>query len=205
MSQRIQVDRISGRGLPLRGQDVDTDRIIPARYLRAITFDGLEAHVFEDDRGQLEQAGQMHPFSNPAYQGAAILLVNRNFGCGSSREHAPQALQRWGIRAVVGESFSEIFFGNSLIIGLPCLAVAAGDIEAAMSAVESQPDLEIAVSVGDLSVRVGDRNVPATMPPAARNVLLDGTWDATILLLENDDQVRAVAARLPYISGFPPP
>ena len=138
MSQRTPVDRISGRALPLRGQDVDTDRIIPARYLRAITFDGLEAHVFEDDRLQLEQAGHMHPFSNPVYQGAAILLVNRNFGCGSSREQAPQALQRWGIRAVVGESFSEIFFGNSLIIGLPCFAVPAAEIEAAMSAVESR-------------------------------------------------------------------
>jgi 3-isopropylmalate/(R)-2-methylmalate dehydratase small subunit len=202
MSQRMPVDRISGRALPLRGQDVDTDRIIPARYLRAITFDGLEAHVFEDDRLQLEQAGQMHPFSNPAYQGAAILLVNRNFGCGSSREHAPQALQRWGIRAVIGESFSEIFFGNSLIIGLPCFAVPAAEVEAAMSAVESRPDLEIAVSVADLSVQFDDRIVTATMPPAARHVLVDGAWDATILLLENDDQVRRVASRLPYISGF---
>jgi 3-isopropylmalate/(R)-2-methylmalate dehydratase small subunit len=202
MSERMRIDRIAGRALPLRGQDVDTDRIIPARYLRAITFDGLEQHVFEDDRHQLAEAGLVHPFSCPAYQGASILLVNRNFGCGSSREHAPQALNRWGIKAVVGESFSEIFFGNSLIIGLPCLAIPSDEVEALMAEIETDPSHELAVSVNDLTVRTGDRVIRASMPAPARNALVEGLWDATVLLLENDEDVRRVAARLPYLSGF---
>jgi 3-isopropylmalate/(R)-2-methylmalate dehydratase small subunit len=202
MTGRLQIDRIAGRALPLRGQDVDTDRIIPARYLRAITFDGLERYVFEDDRRQLEEAGLVHPFSHPAYQGASILLVNRNFGCGSSREHAPQALNRWGIKAVVGESFSEIFFGNSLIIGLPCLSIPAAEVEALMAEVESDPTRELRVSVKEMTVRIGDRVIAASMPAPARNALIEGLWDATVLLLENEEDVRRVAARLPYISGF---
>jgi 3-isopropylmalate/(R)-2-methylmalate dehydratase small subunit len=202
MSARLRIDRIAGRALPLRGQDVDTDRIIPARYLRAITFEGLEQYVFEDDRRQLAEAGRIHPFSNPRYRGASILLVNRNFGCGSSREHAPQALHRWGIKAVVGESFSEIFFGNAFIIGLPCLSVGAADIEALMTEVEAEPSRELRVSVKDLTVQSGGRVIAASMPVPAQTGLVEGLWDATALLLENDDEVRRIAARLPYMSGF---
>src|SRR5687768_3769426 len=117
-----RITRVDGRGLPMRGDDIDTDRIMPARFLRSVTFEGLEQHVFEDERSGSaagEGARQQHPFDDPRYRGASILVVNRNFGCGSSREHAPQALHRSGIRAIIGESFSEIFFGNSLMIGLP--------------------------------------------------------------------------------------
>jgi 3-isopropylmalate/(R)-2-methylmalate dehydratase small subunit len=202
MTARPAVDRIEGRGLPLRGQDIDTDRIIPARYLRAITFDGLEQHVFEDDRRQLAEAGLVHPFSNAAYQGASILLVNRNFGCGSSREHAPQALNRWGIKAVVGESFSEIFFGNSLIIGLPCLSILASDLESLMAGIEADPSHELRVSVRSLTVEMNGHVSRASMPAPAQAALVEGLWDATVLLLENDEDVRRVASRLPYMSGF---
>src|SRR5437763_10773705 len=149
------IDKIAGRAVPLRGHDIDTDRIIPARFLKSVTFEGLETHVFEDDRKQLAERGGLHPFSNPRYTGAAVLVVNGNFGCGSSREHAPQALQRWGIRAVVGESFSEIFFGNSVVLGMPCLTVTAADAEALLTAVEADPQAELTVSVAGQSVQLG--------------------------------------------------
>ena len=196
------IDTISGRALPLRGHDIDTDRIIPARFLKCVSFEGLEAHAFEDDRKQLEERGQVHPFSNPRYAGARILLVNGNFGCGSSREHAPQAIQRWGIRAVVGESFSEIFFGNSVALGMPCLTVSADVAEALLSSVEADPQAEVTVSVRDQSVAVNGKKYPAAIPAGAREALTGGTWDATGLLLDDFDQVRNVAKSLPYVSGF---
>lgn len=194
----LRIEYVQGTALPMRGHDIDTDRILPARFLRAVTFDGLEAHLFEDDR----RAARDHPFSNPCYQGSAILLVNRNFGCGSSREHAPQALVRWGIRAVVGESFSEIFFGNSVALGLPCLSVSSKEIEALMAEVEEKPDARLMVSIPDLTIESPRLTVGGAMPQAAQAAFLGGAWDATALLLEHEDEIRAVAARLPYISGF---
>jgi 3-isopropylmalate/(R)-2-methylmalate dehydratase small subunit len=196
------IDSISGRGIPLRGHDIDTDRIIPARYLKSVTFEGLETHAFEDDRTQLAERGQMHPFSNPRYAGARVLIVNGNFGCGSSREHAPQAIQRWGIRAVVGESFSEIFFGNSVALGMPCLTVSSSDAEALLSAVEQDPQAEVTVSVGEQSVEVNGKKYQASIPAGAREAFTAGTWDATGLLLDDFDRVRDVADSLPYVSGF---
>ena len=191
-----RITSVAGRGLPLRGHDIDTDRIIPARYLKAVSFEGLERHVFADDR-----AATPHPFDAPAYQGASVLLVNRNFGCGSSREHAPQALQRWGIRAIVGESYSEIFFGNAVQLGLPCVTVAAGDIERLMEAVERHPGQEIRVDLESLTVTAGEIRAPAVMPPAARDALTSGLWDGTGLLLADFDAVRALANTLPYVTG----
>jgi 3-isopropylmalate/(R)-2-methylmalate dehydratase small subunit len=196
------IDRVSGRGLPLRGHDIDTDRIIPARFLKSVTFEGLETHAFEDDRKQLAERGQMHPFSDPKYAGARILIVNRNFGCGSSREHAPQAIQRWGIRAVVGESFSEIFFGNSVALGMPCLTVSARDAEDLLAAVEANPTADVALSVSEQTVEVNGRKYQASIPAGAREAFTRGTWDATGLLLDDFDQVKAVAKSLPYVSGF---
>src|SRR6266850_959287 len=144
-AEKIQV--IEGRALPLRGDDMDTDRIMPARFLRSITFEGLEAHVFEDDRLAATRAGQVHPFDESTYQGASILLVNRNFGSGSSREHAPQGLHRSGIRAVVGESFAEIFFGNSLMIGLACVTAAPKDVDTLMRLAEEDPAVQFRVDL----------------------------------------------------------
>ena len=191
-----RITSVAGRGLPLRGHDIDTDRIIPARYLKAVTFEGLERHVFADDR-----AAGPHPFDTPAYQGASVLLVNRNFGCGSSREHAPQALQRWGIRAIVGEGYSEIFFGNAVQLGLPCVTVSTGDIDRLMEAVERDPRQDIRVDLESLTVTAGEIQAPAGMPPAARDALTSGLWDGTGLLLADFDAVRALANTLPYVTG----
>jgi 3-isopropylmalate/(R)-2-methylmalate dehydratase small subunit len=144
----------------------------------------------------------VHAFSNPRYRGASVLLVNGNFGCGSSREHAPQALQRWGIRAVIGESFSEIFFGNSVVLGMPCLTVSAQDAEALQAAAETDPSVEFTISVAGQSIEVGGTRYHAAVPPGAREALTSGRWDSTGALLDHFEQVRAVAAQLPYINGF---
>jgi 3-isopropylmalate/(R)-2-methylmalate dehydratase small subunit len=196
-----RVVRVEGHALPLRGHDVDTDRIIPARYLRAVSFEGLEAHVFEDDRRSWTGPGP-HPFDAPQYRYSRVLVVNRNFGCGSSREHAPQAIQRWGIHAIVGESFSEIFFGNSLALGLPCVTVGAEDAAWLQQMVEGQPDATVAIDLEALQLRAGSRTIPIAVPASARDALITGAWDATGLLLEGFAEVEAVAARLPYVKGF---
>jgi 3-isopropylmalate/(R)-2-methylmalate dehydratase small subunit len=193
---------IRGTGVPVPGHDIDTDRIIPARFLKSITFEGLDQHVFEDDRTGARQRGETHPFDEPAYQGAAVLFVNRNFGCGSSREHAPQALQRWGIQAVIGESYSEIFFGNSLALGLPCITVSDADANALIEAVTRNPKAAVTVDVPALTISVGELTVRATMPKSAHEALVTGAWDATGMLLAGFEEVQAVAARLPYVRGF---
>ena len=193
-----KISEISGSGLPLRGDSIDTDRIIPARFLKSISFEGLEQHLFEDDRLQ----DGTHPVSNPAYAGSAVLLVNANFGCGSSREHAPQAIRRWGIRAVVGESFSEIFFGNSVALGLPCLTAAHEDIERLQTAVERDPSTMITVNLDAETISGGGVTAKATLPAAARESFLDGTWDATALLLDRFEEVEEVVGRLPYVTGW---
>ena len=192
------VDRLEGSGLPLRGDNIDTDRIIPARFLKAVTFDGLGDHVFEDDREALAD----HPFSNPAYQHARVLLTNDNFGSGSSREHAPQALKRWGISVCVGESFSEIFRGNSLAIGLPCVTVSHEDIERLMNVVEATPSARFTLVLSDRTLTVDGTSVSVGIEDSARDAFLTGTWDATGMLLDDFDVVRGVASRVPYIRGF---
>jgi 3-isopropylmalate/(R)-2-methylmalate dehydratase small subunit len=197
-----QIRQVHGRALPLRGDNVDTDRIIPARFLRSITFEGLEKHLFEDDRKQLVAAGQQHPLDDARYGGASILLTNANFGCGSSREHAPQAIHRHGIHAVVGESFSEIFFGNSVALGMPCVTADAATLAALMQLVESQPGTDVAVDLDRMTVIAGGTTYGIKLPAAARESFLDGTWDATGLLLDRFEEVEAVAARLPYVSGW---
>jgi 3-isopropylmalate/(R)-2-methylmalate dehydratase small subunit len=196
-AENARVREIRGTGLPVRGEDIDTDRIIPARFLKSISFEGLEDHLFEDDRQQLAT----HPASNPAYRSATVMLVNTNFGCGSSREHAPQAIRRRGIRAVIGQSFSEIFFGNSLVLGMPCPTASAETLSALMTAVERDPSTEIVVDLSTMRVTANGQAYELSLPPAAREAFLDGSWDATGLLLERFEEVEAVAARLPYVSG----
>jgi 3-isopropylmalate/(R)-2-methylmalate dehydratase small subunit len=201
------IDRVSGRALPMRGDSIDTDRIMPARFLRAITFSGLEEHLFEDDRREADARakvgnGRPHPFSDPAYAGATVLLVNANFGCGSSREHAPQALHRWGIRAVVGESFSEIFFSNSVARGIPCVAVTRDAAGALMTLVETNPAAVVDVSLSEMRVSAGGDSYRVELAASARESFLTGHWDATGLLLREPEAITRVASALPYVTGF---
>jgi 3-isopropylmalate/(R)-2-methylmalate dehydratase small subunit len=183
----------------LRGEDIDTDRIIPARFLRAVTFDGLGEHAFEDDR---KQAKGNHPLDDARFAGASILIVGRNFGCGSSREHAPQSLMRSGFRAFVGESFAEIFFGNCVALGVPAVTLPRAELERLMDVVELDPTQELLLDLaaGTLASRLGVQRV--SMPAGARGQLLEGTWDATAVLLEARDTVKRTAERLPYVAGF---
>jgi 3-isopropylmalate/(R)-2-methylmalate dehydratase small subunit len=193
---------VTGRALPLAGDEIDTDRIMPARHLRAITFDGLERHLFGDDRAHMARQGLVHPLDDPRFAGASLMIVNRNFGCGSSREHAPQGLARAGIRAIVGESFSEIFFGNSVMLGMPAVTAAPADVAALQAAVEQDPQLEVRLDLETMRVTAGRLDVAVQLPPPARDALLTGRWDGLGLLLEDFDAVRAAAARLPYLRRF---
>jgi len=197
-----KITQIDGRGIPLRGNDIDTDRIIPARFLVTVTFEGLERHVFEDDRKSAVHPYNRHPFDVGQYQGASILVVNSNFGCGSSREHAPQALQRWGIKAVIGESFAEIFFGNSVMIGMPCVTAAADDVQAVMKRIETNPEARVHIDLVAGTCEVAGFRCAVSMPPNVRDAFTSGAWDTTGMLLSDFDQVQATAARLPYVSGF---
>jgi 3-isopropylmalate/(R)-2-methylmalate dehydratase small subunit len=192
------VTQVHGQGLPLRGHDIDTDRIMPARFLVAVSFEGLEQHLFEDDR----KADPGHVFNDPRFAGASILVVNTNFGCGSSREHAPQGLVRAGYRAIVGESFSEIFQGNTAMLGMPCFVASHDDIERLQTLVAKTPDVVIAADVASGTITAGALRITATLPPALRDGFLSGQWNPTAMLLDRFDDVRAVAARLPYIRGF---
>ena len=198
-----KITGVSGRGVPVRGNDIDTDRIMPARFLRAITFEGLEKHVFEDDRkGGGTHPYNRHPFDVSSFQGASVLVVNANFGCGSSREHAPQGLHRWGINAIVGESFAEIFFGNSVMIGLPCVIASPDDVRTLQDIIERSPETPIRIDLAAGTCVAGDLNLKVSMPPKAREALMTGAWDTTGLLLDHYEEVDAASNRLPYVSGF---
>jgi 3-isopropylmalate/(R)-2-methylmalate dehydratase small subunit len=192
------IREVAGRGLPLRGHDIDTDRIMPARFLVAVSFEGLEQHLFEDDR----KADPDHAFNDPRYNGASILVVNTNFGCGSSREHAPQGLVRAGYRAIVGESFSEIFQGNAAILGLPCFVASHDDVDRLQTLIEKTPGVVIAADIASGAITAGPLTLSAGLPAALRDGFLSGQWDPTATLLDRFDEVRAVAARLPYVNGF---
>jgi 3-isopropylmalate/(R)-2-methylmalate dehydratase small subunit len=204
MSQLVKITRVSGRPIPLRGNDIDTDRIIPARYLKAVTFDGLGAAAFYDERFDAEGRSKGHVMDDPRFQakGPRVAVVNKNFGCGSSREHAPQAMLRWGVKALVGESFADIFFGNCVALGMPCVTASEADVAQLMAAVEADPTRELVVDVDALTATYGPLSLRVHLPAGIRNQFLEGTWDATRVLLEATPQIKATAARLPYVSGF---
>ena len=189
--------QVTGRGVPVRGADIDTDRIIPARYLRTVTFENLGDHAFEDDR-----AGGEHPFDDLRYKGSGVLVANANFGCGSSREHAPQALMRWGIKAFVAESFAEIFFGNCTTLGLPCVTAATVNVQRLQAAVEADPREEVVVDVQARVVRFGQGEFEVSIPNGVREQLVSGNWDSLGQLLDVQEDVAVLAAGLPYTSSF---
>ena len=193
-----KIVEITARGIPLFLDDIDTDRIIPARYLRCVTFEGLGEHAFEDDRQQDPQ----HPFNNSKYHGAGVLVAGRNFGCGSSREHAPQALMRWGIQAVVAESFAEIFFGNCIANGIPPVCADREHLQQLAATIEDDPELQVTVDLANLTVSCGDLKIPCRMQDGARQSLITGNWDFLSQLLEAEPQIRATAQKLPYVTGF---
>ncbi|MBD2327172.1 3-isopropylmalate dehydratase small subunit [Alkalinema sp. FACHB-956] len=192
-----EVKSVTGRGVPLVGNDVDTDRIIPARFLKCVTFDGLGEHAFADDRTQLNR---QHPFDLPQYQGANILVVNGNFGCGSSREHAPQAISKWGIQAIVGESFAEIFFGNCIALGVPCVTVTPEVAKTLQAQLQADPQRALTVNLETMQVTCGDLVAPISMGDGPRQMFVTGQWDATGQLVAQADSTRQVADRLPYIA-----
>ena len=192
-----QISIISGTDIPLTGNDIDTDRIIPARFLRCVTFDGLGASVFEDDRIQLK--GE-HPFDLPQFQGANILVVNSNFGCGSSREHAPQALAKWGIKLVIGESFSEIFFGNCVAMGIPCVTADPATTTRLQEILRADPKTPVTVNLNALQVQCGDFTALVSIGEGSRQQLTNGTWDACGQLVANLSQTKVTAAKLPYVA-----
>jgi 3-isopropylmalate/(R)-2-methylmalate dehydratase small subunit len=194
------IDRVEARACVLRGDDIDTDRIIPARFLRAISFDGLGEHAFEDDR---IQAKGDHPLDDERFVGAGILIVGANFGCGSSREHAPQALMRWGFRAFIGLSFAEIFAGNCTALGLPYVTLEADDLAALMDSVVLDPEQEVVVDLEARTVTSRAGPFAATLPDGVRRQLLEGSWNATHVLLDAGDAIEAAAARIPYLGDFP--
>ncbi|MBE7386157.1 MAG: 3-isopropylmalate dehydratase small subunit [Leptolyngbya sp. SIO1E4] len=191
-----QVKAIAGRGIPLTGDDIDTDRIIPARFLRCVTFDGLGQQVFADDRAQL--TGQ-HSFDQPHYQGAEIFVVNRNFGCGSSREHAPQAIARWGIKALIGESFAEIFFGNCVAMGVPCVTVNAEVAQTLQAKIAAHPQQPLELNLETLTITMADYQAAVAIAAGPRQMFLSGTWDACGQLVAQASAIQATAAQLPYI------
>ncbi|WP_319633173.1 3-isopropylmalate dehydratase small subunit [Romeriopsis navalis] len=192
-----EIKTVAGRAVPLVGNDIDTDRIIPARFLKCVTFDGLGEHVFADDRQQL---GGSHPFDQSQYQGAKVLVVNRNFGCGSSREHAPQAIAKWGITAIVGESFAEIFFGNCVALGVPCVKVDSETALALQKRVTADPQVSVSVDLEHMQVNCGDFVGTIAMGDGPRQMFVTGKWDATGQLVAQESATRATAAKLPYIT-----
>jgi 3-isopropylmalate/(R)-2-methylmalate dehydratase small subunit len=195
-----KITKVQGRGVYVGGDDIDTDRIIPARFMKCVTFDGLGQYLFNDVRFEENGAQKAHPLNDPKHAGATVLLSNANFGCGSSREHAPQAIAKFGFKAVVAESFAEIFFGNSTTLGMPCVSVTRDAVLALAKAIEADPNVELTLDLEKGTVSAGSLSFPATMKPAARDALVKGEWDPIGQLLDGAEQVKKTAANLPYLT-----
>ena len=202
MSDEVEipsVEEVSGTGVAIRGNDIDTDQIIPARFMKVVTFDGLGQFAFFDQRFTDDDEQKDHPMNEPEHQDASVMVVNANFGCGSSREHAPQALMRWGIDALIGESFAEIFAGNCLALGIPTLEADAETIEELQAWVEANPDGEIEIDVAAETVTYDGKTVDVDVDDAQRKALVEGVWDTTALMKSNEQAIEETAESLPYV------
>lgn len=195
-----KITKINGRAVPIVGDDIDTDRIIPARYLKEITFSKMGDYPFFDERFNADGTEKEHPFNMPAYQGAAVLVANSNFGCGSSREHAPQALFRWGIKAIIAESYAEIFTGNCTMLGLPTVTASPEDIAFLQKLTSDDPSAAVEVDLEAMKVHAGGKEIAIDMPAGRRKALVEGIWDSTSMLIANSDKVKETAERLPYVA-----
>ena len=195
-----KITSVTGRAVFVPGNDIDTDRIIPARFMKCVTFDGLGEYLFFDVRKNADGTDRPHPLNDPRFKNAAILLSGANFGCGSSREHAPQSLQKHGFRAIVAESYAEIFFGNCTTLGLPCVSASRADIQRIAAALEQNPALEVVVDVDRTEIRFGGQTARVAMRESAREALVNGRWDAIGDLLEGVAEVKRLASRLPYMA-----
>lgn len=193
------VTKISGRAVPVPGADVDTDRIIPARFLKCVTFDDLAEGMFYDERFNDDGSSKGHPIDNPKFSASSIMVVGPNFGCGSSREHAPQSIKRFGFEAIVGVSYAEIFFGNSTNLGMPCVSLTESDNETLMTLVSENPQQELNLDLESMTLIFGDKTFTITMPEGAREALLSGKWDAIQELVDNIPQVETIANNLAYV------
>jgi 3-isopropylmalate/(R)-2-methylmalate dehydratase small subunit len=196
-----KITSVTGRGVFVPGNDIDTDRIIPARFMKCVTFDGLGEFLFYDVRKNADGTDKPHPLNDPRFKGATILLSGANFGCGSSREHAPQAIQKYGFKAVIAENFAEIFFGNCTTLGMPCATASREDIAKIAAAIEKNPQTEVVVDVEKQEVRFGGQSVKAEVRAAARDALINGRWDAIGELLDGMGAMKATAAKLPYLAA----
>lgn len=202
MSEIVKITNVEGRAVPIRGNDIDTDRIIPARYLKEVTFARMGEYPFFDERFDALGNLKPHPLNDPKYKGASLLFVNKNFGCGSSREHAPQALYRWGINAIVGESFAAIFAGNCTIMGVPTVTVSPVDIEKLMRAVENDPRTTFSLDIQAKTISFGEHKIWVDLPDTYRSALTSGSWDSTAMLRANLSEVKKTATKLPYMNKF---
>jgi 3-isopropylmalate/(R)-2-methylmalate dehydratase small subunit len=196
-----KITQVAGRGVYVPGNDIDTDRIIPARFMKCVTFDGLGEFLFHDVRKHADGTDKPHPLNEARFKGATILLSGANFGCGSSREHAPQAIQKHGFKAVVAENFAEIFFGNCTTLGIPCATASREDIAKIAAAIEQNPQVEVVVDVAQREIRFGGQNVKAEVRAAARDALVNGRWDPIGELLDGMADMKATAKGLPYLAA----
>lgn len=197
-----KIKKIAGKGIPLRGDDIDTDRIIPARFLKEITFENMGKYAFYDERFDAEGNKKNHPFNEERFSQGTILIVNKNFGCGSSREHAPQALMRFGIKAIMGESFADIFAGNCTMLGIPVITAGNEKINYLMDAAERNPEQEIIIDIEKKTVSCNNKKIDIEMKDSARSAILNNTWDSASLMLENKGEIFNTAKKIPYLNKF---